>query len=489
VSARPRRSGHRKGARGAAPGNAADGAPKSARGNAGRGARGAAAGAAAARTPPGDARSRALAVLLEVEAGRFATHVLGPDDDRFTRELVLGVLRRRGTLDAVCAAFGARPLDELDPAVRQTLRLGIYQALFLDGVPPHAVVSATVNVISGPGRAYVNAVLRTLLRESRRVPEVEDRGGASPRKRLHRPGRNVTFFSRPVFPDPEQDRAGYLAALHSHPRELVERWVARLGEERAVARMTAANEPAALVLRPRAGRVSAEQLADRLGREGVACQVLEREDAPPAVLVRPGSGRVLSGPSFAAGLYSVQDAAQMDAAEILDPRAGEHVWDACAAPGGKAGQLAERLELAHAAAPGLARGELLATDASPERLGLLEQSVRRLGLVDLRVAVHDLLSDAPPPGRPARGFDAILLDAPCSNTAVLGRRPEARWRLRPETYGELAALQRRLIDAARRQLAPGGRLVYSVCTFEPEETVEHGLRPTRSPLVWTDRAP
>jgi 16S rRNA (cytosine967-C5)-methyltransferase len=454
-----------------------------------KGARGPAREAAGARAAGADARRRALEVLLEVEAGRFATHILGPEDDRFTRELVLGVLRRRGTLDSVHAAFGSRSMEALDPDVRQAVRLGIYQALFLDGVPPHAIVAATVGIVAGSGRGYVNAVLRTLLRESHRVSEAEDRGGASPRKRLHRPGRSVCFFSRPVFPDPEQDRAGWLAALYSHPLHLVERWVARMGEERAVRRMAAANEPAPLVLRPRAGRIGADELVERLAREGIASHVLARDGDAPAVLVRPGPERVLSGASFTAGLFSVQDVEQMDAAEILDPRAGECVWDACAAPGGKTGQLAERLELAHAAAPEGGRGWLLATDASAERLALLEDGARRLRLQDVRIAQHDLLGEAPPPGRPARGFDAILLDAPCSNTAVLGRRPEARWRLRPDTYAELAALQRRLLDAVLPHLAPGGRLVYSVCSLEPEETVAHGLQPTRSPLVWTLRAP
>jgi 16S rRNA (cytosine967-C5)-methyltransferase len=101
-------------------------------------------------------------------------------------------------------------------------------------------------------------------------------------------------------------------------------------------------------------------------------------------------------------------------------------------------------------------------------------------------APHDALSGAAPPGRPPQGFDAVLVDAPCSNTAVLARRPEARWRLRPDTFAEMAALQRRLLGAARAHLRPGGRLVYSVCSFEPEEGEAHGLRATRSPLVWTE---
>jgi 16S rRNA (cytosine967-C5)-methyltransferase len=196
------------------------------------------------------------------------------------------------------------------------------------------------------------------------------------------------------------------------------------------------------------------------------------------VLVRQGEEGLFATRAFRDGLFSVQDVEQMDAAEILAPRTGEVVWDACAAPGGKSTQLAEALELAGS-------GRIVATDSDAGRLEALRESVARLGLSRLELGVHDALLESPPPGAPARGFDAILLDAPCSNTAVLGRRPEARWRLREETFARMAGLQRRLVAAVARHLAPGGRLVYSVCSLEPEETAGHLLRATRSPLVWT----
>jgi len=433
-------------------------------------------------------RARAIEVLVAVERGAFAAELLGPADGRFVRELALGVLRRRGTLDCVHAAFGARPLDELQPEVRAAVRVGLHQLLFLDGVPPHAAVAETVGAVGGPGRHYVNAVLRTLLRESHRVPEDRDRGGASPTKRLHRPGRNVTFFSRAVFPDPAADRLGYLAAFHSHPRFLVERWVAAMGEEVAIARMEADNLTPPLTLRPRAGRIDAAGLVERLAAEGLASFVVSRGAAGSAasldaVLVRQGEEGLFATRAFRDGLFSVQEVEQMDAAEILAPHAGEVVWDACAAPGGKATQLAERLELEEAGA-----GRVVATDSDAERLAPLRANVARLGLACVEAGLHDALLEAPPPGAPERGFDAILLDAPCSNTAVLGRRPEARWRLRAETFARMADSQRRLIAAVARRLVPGGRLVYSVCSLEPEETAGHGLRATRSPLVWTATA-
>jgi len=457
--------------------------PPSRAGHAGAGGSRPAPGAGRPAPRDGGQRARALEILLAVEGGRFASELLAPGDGRFVRELVLGVLRRTLTLDSVIGSFGARERRDLDPDVRGALRLGLYQVLFMDGVPPHAAVSESVATLPARSRGYANAVLRAVLRESHKVPEGEDRGGASPTKRLHRPGRAVIFFSRAVFPDPTRDRTGWLAAVHSHPRLLVERWVARLGEDAAVARMEAGNQPAPLVLRPRHGRITAAELVDLLALQRIAADVLPRPDSPgaDAVLVRAGQDDVFACSAFRDGLFVAQDLSQMDAAEILEPRAGEVVWDLCAAPGGKASQLAERLG-------GEGGGRVVATDSSEERLLRLQQTVARLRLGNVECAVHDALSGAPPPGRPPHGFDAVLVDAPCSNTAVLARRPEARWRLRPDTFTELAALQRRLLGAARAHLRPGGRLVYSVCSFEPEEGEAHGLRPTRSPFVWTEGA-
>jgi 16S rRNA (cytosine967-C5)-methyltransferase len=421
-------------------------------------------------------RARAIAILGDVDRGRFASDLFASDEKRFVRALVLGVLRRRLTLDTIHAAFGRKPVEELDPRVRAGVRVGLYQLLFMDGVPPHAAVGETVGAVREPGRGYVNAVLRAVLRDSHTVPPERDRGGAHPSKRLERAGRSVTFFSRPVFPDPEQDRVAWLAAVHSHPAFLVERWLRRDDEDEVVARMEANNEPTPVTLRPRFGRVDAAGLVERLRGEDVVAGVWERPGGLPAVRVAKGQEGVLSGRAFRAGLFSVQAPEQMDAAEILAPQPGEVVWDACAAPGGKTCQLAELGPEAL----------VVGTDVSAERLEKLTENAARLGLDNVRCAAFDALGDESPPHRPGAGFDAVLLDAPCSNSAVLGARPEARWRLRPDTFAAMADLQRRLLAAARRHLKPGGRLVFSSCSLEPEEGVEHGLAATGSPLVWLE---
>ena len=422
-------------------------------------------------------RARALSVLEAVDGGGvFAEQLIRPDDAPFVRELVNGVLRRRLTLDSIHDAYGKRKAGTLDAPVRAAIRAGLYQFMFMDGVPPHAVAGETVGALRLKShRAYVNAVLRRILRECKRVDPSMDRGGAHPSKRFERPGRAVCFFTKRVFPDPEGDRAGYLAAYHSHPVFLVRRWIERVGEAEAVAWMEEGNEVPQLMLRPRAGRVDAAELVARLADEQQLAAVVEREHGPDAVTVTRPRG-LLTGRCFRKGLFSVQDLRQMDAVEILAPRPGETVWDACAAPGGKTLQIAEALA---------GDGRVVATDRSAERLQRVDESLQRLGLDDVATtAAHDLLSGDVPPGKPDAGFDAILLDAPCSNSAVLGARPEARWRLEPGTFAEMAALQTRLLEETRKHLAPGGRLVLSSCSREPEEGLDHGLLPTRSPYAW-----
>ncbi len=427
-------------------------------------------------------RRRAHRLLTAIEHGAFASELFEKKDPPFVREVVLGVARRRATLDAVHAAFAKRDLATLDEPVIIAVRIGLYQMIFLDAVPVHAAVSESVGTLRlASQRTYANGVLRTIARESNRVPVQNDRGGASPRKRIERAGRTVTFFSRSVFSDPEQDLVQHLAAYHSHPEFLVKRWVDAFGADAAVAMMENDNVAAPLTLRPRRGRIDAETLARTLLEQGVKARIVDGPDGEvldvPTATKASGADKVVTTKAFTSGLCSVQQLEQAAPVAALAVQPGEVVWDVCAAPGGKATQIAEQLEGSG--------GHVIATDSNAERVERLVENAERLGLTDtMTCATHDALGDDPVPGKPAAGFDAILVDAPCSNTAVLGRRPEARWRLTPETFSTLAAQQRALVEAARRHLKPGGRLIYSTCSHEPEENADHGFEPTDFPMVW-----
>jgi 16S rRNA (cytosine967-C5)-methyltransferase len=311
------------------------------------------------------------------------------------------------------------------------LRLGTFQLLFLDRIPARAAVDESVELAKKyghPGTAgLANAILRRLAK-----------GDRAP------------------LPDPVRDPVDHLTILYSHPRWIVERWIARLGIEEATRLLAADNEEPRVAVRPTLARASAAEIQDRLRAEGLSV-----EPAPnggPVWIM--GGGFVPSrSPAFLDGLISLQDEAEASVVSILDPRSGERVLDLCAAPGGKAAQIAE------AVGPD---GRLIALERHRSRAKALRSNLLdRLGLWNALVVCGEGES---PPFR--EEFDRVLVDAPCSGLGVLRRRADARWRKEESSVITMAALQPKLLEGAAPRVKPGGVLVYSVCSLEPEETVE-----------------
>jgi 16S rRNA (cytosine967-C5)-methyltransferase len=415
-----------------------------------------------------DGREAAYRVLC---AGGLSTRrleaiapALSPQARAFTHALVAGVERRRATLDAVVAAYAKSP--RVLGAIRAALRVGLFQVLFFERVPPYAAVSETVALVRREGSrkaGFVNALLRTVLREIEIAPAAP--GDRADARTLLVGGRRLRF-GRDVFPDPEADAVGHLAAVHSLPRFLVSRWLERHGAERARGMFEASNAIPPIVLRVRLARTSREALARALAQRGFAAAEGARPDALRLPADSPG---LFETPEFRAGLFVVQDETAMAVAEYLRPERGQRILDLCAAPGGKAAHLADLVG---------DEAEIVACDASESRLASVRANLDRLGLRSVRAlhlgpgAAHALEG----------GFDRVLVDAPCSNTGVLARRPEARWRVTPARLRLLAAGQRRLLDDGLDLLRPGGRLVYSTCSVESEENpavVEATLRGRR----------
>jgi 16S rRNA (cytosine967-C5)-methyltransferase len=259
----------------------------------------------------------------------------------------------------------------------------------------------------------------------------------------------------PVFTAPERDLTEYVAQAFSYPEWLVARWRGRYGDEETLRLCGWFNTPGRMFLRMNPLQTQRETLLEVLHAAGVNAV---EGNLPEAVRLMH-TVRVDDVPGFAAGWFSVQDESAMHAAVLLDPRPGDRVLDLCAAPGGKTGHMAERMR---------GGGPILAVDVDAERLKLVDAACRRLRLTNIstRLAVPDLADLPPGP------FDRVLVDVPCSNTGVLGKRPEARWRIRLAGIRELAALQQRILAAALDRLAPQGRLLYSTCSLEPEENAD-----------------
>lgn len=386
------------------------------------------------------AREVALLALRDVDEGQAYAGLaldralkgrsLSRRDRALATELVYGASRRRNTLDWAIAQASTRPVDKMSPWVRADLRLAAYQLLFLDRIPPSAAVNEAVELAKRYGHAglagFVNGVLRGLLRKKAGLR----------------------------YPDPAKDPVGYLALRHSHPDWLVKRWLARYGFAATESLLRANNENPPLVLRPNRLKTDREGLLRALEAEGAATEPARL--VPEAVVLREGPA-FEDLKSFRDGLFSVQDEGSILVGQVLRPRPGDTVLDACAAPGGKSTHLAELMDN---------QGRVVAVDPHDHKLKLIEDNARRLGTS----IVTPQLGDARDVGRAMAGqADAVLVDAPCSGLGVLRRRPDARWRKSPEQVEELHRLQVEILEGAAAALCPGGTLVYSTCTMEPEE--------------------
>ena len=384
-------------------------------------------------------------------------HRPSPQDSGLLTELVYGGIRRLGTLDAIIAKFANAPLRRLDPNVRAALQLGVYQIVYLDRVPDAAAVNETVRLVKAKSghrsASFVNAVLRSVCREieARHVSALPP---ADRRRAVRCPDGSFALFKSDIFPDPTSSPGDWLAQACSMPRWLVSRWIARFGLEETEEVCSAHNRTPRLFVRANLRRINRDALVARLRAAGLDPH--EAEDSRPECVdlgTRAPIGKLL--PLLNAGLCTVQDHTAMQAAHELAPAAGDRVLEVCAAPGGKTTHLAE---IADDAAP------IVAVDASAERAAKIVANSRRLGLCSIAAVCADGAR------LPVAGvFDKVLLDAPCSNTGVLARRVDARWRVRESDLGRLAAMQLDLLRAAGEHVRPGGWIVYSTCSMEPEE--------------------
>lgn len=382
-------------------------------------------------------------------------------DRSLAREMLAGVIRRRRTLDAVFRPYSSR--RTVEPRVLWTLRLALYQRFFLEHVPVYAAYASTLEAARprlDRALGYANAVLRAV---ERGVQEEE------PACRTPDPARLVVgersfVFDRPLFPDPASDPAGHHAVALSYPDWLVQRWLAEVGEERTLARLEAGNRPLPTVLWVNPLRATPEQVRETLDAAGHPVQALA-EDPHGLVLTSPSSD-VRALPGYTEGWWRVQDPSARAAVALAAPRPGERILDVCAAPGGKA-----------FAAWELTGGEarVVACDVSQERLETLEADRRRLG--------HELVVQPISPGGkgvPEGEWDLILMDVPCTNTGVLARRAEARWRCSPEALASCVSAQKRITKwVLPRHLGPRTRVLWTTCSLEPEEDVQAAARAAR----------
>ena len=420
------------------------------------------------------AREIARRVLDRVDkGGAWATLALDAElarsglderDRRLASELVYGVLRHRARIDRAIGAHA--DLSRTPPKIRTALRVAVYQLLFLDRVPAYAAVDDAVQAARGIGgqklAGFTNAVLRKITNAGE--PALPN----DPRARIEIEHSLPTWIIDELATAISTSTSTSSSNLASGSSDLASGSTDVAASSniapgasdlasgaRDLAQIAAAfAQQPPLVARVNTRKTTRDALVEEFREAGVTATPVERV---PSALVLDGIGDPSKSPGFLAGRWTVQDTGAQLVGQIAAPGAGSRILDACAGVGGKATHLAELLD---------DRCAIDAADQSKTKLGLCEETARRLGLTSITTRVCDLTD----PNAPlAAAYDLVLLDAPCSGLGVLRRHPDAKWRLEPSTVPRLAGLQAQLLDAVVKRLAPGGTLVYSVCTFTRAE--------------------
>jgi 16S rRNA (cytosine967-C5)-methyltransferase len=383
------------------------------------------------------ARRAAVDALALIDAGdvdlgaavaRLRPTLADERDQALLLELVAGTLRMRNAIDYQVAQHVSRPLGKLDDAVLRILRLSVYQLLYQSRLPAAAVINDAVHLTRRAGKSsasgLTNAVLRTLSRNRHRLSW------------------------------PQRDSLGeYLSIVHSHPRWLVDRWIARYGEHSTERWLEFNNRPATMCLAPNRTKITRDALAKDLNEAGV----ITRPTARSAHGLEVVGGRALATAAFDEGRFVVQDEASQLIGELVVPEPGMRVLDLCASPGGKT------LALATAVGP---EGSVVAVDVRPNRVQLLMRTVDRCDLLNVTV-VHGPADEALPFA--PEEFDHVLVDAPCSGLGTVRRDPDIKWRRSAGDLAGFAATQRALLHRVADHVKRGGTLVYATCSSEPEE--------------------
>lgn len=388
-----------------------------------------------------DARTAALKALLRVDGDAGYSNLvldaeLGPDPaDRREKALATaifyGVLERRITLDYAVGRFLKAPQRKLAPTVREILRIGAYQILYLEKIPPSAAVNECVNLAKRNGQAraagFVNAVLRNVLRA---------KGNLS-------------------LPDPAADPVRNLSVRYSCPEWLIRLWRDAYGESCMRGLLESLTVRPPVFARVNNTRISEENLLERLNREGMDAKPVSLLDGAVALSHTGGVG---TSACYREGLFHVQDLSSQICCALLNPQPGETVADVCAAPGGKTFTIAERMEN---------RGRVYAYDSYPARAGLIRGGAERLRLSCVEAGVRDAAAPETGPGK----VDRVLCDVPCSGLGILRRKPEVRYKL-PSTIDSLPDLQYLILCRSSELAAEGGVVFYSTCTLNPRENAE-----------------
>ncbi|MBP8605651.1 MAG: hypothetical protein KBI46_07420 [Phycisphaerae bacterium] len=368
-------------------------------------------------------------------------------------DIVFGVIRSRGTLDYILKKYSKTDSSRVKTAAWNLLRIAVYELIYAPKTADYAIVNEAVQLARDAESAklagFINAVLRNVQRavESRLAPLQTE----SLRRMIPQTTLNGCLFADNLLPDPVKETTQYLSTAFSLPQDLVNRWLKTYGPEQTRMLCFASNRHPSIIVQPNILLVTAAELAQRLAADSVQTEM------KAGVLRIRSTGRINTYPSYLEGLFYIQDTAAFDAIALAHPQSQWAALDLCAAPGGKCITLAMLTRDA---------GTILASDSSTQRLQMVRQNIQRLRLQSVKVIpgghIHAEV-------RRQKTLNLIILDVPCSNTGVLARRIEVRWRWKPRQIESLQQMQRRLLEQAVQLAGPETKILYSTCSIQPEE--------------------
>ena len=446
-------------------------------------------------SPPRSLREHAFRVLLEyqqekeflTESFQWHEHQNSWDerDRRWLREVLFGIVRRKNTLQRIVQHVLRNSWEKYEPEVQTLFLLGTYQLVFLQ-IPSHAAIHETVELVKqfGPpsGMKQRTGLVNGVLRSVDRILS-DERSTIPCASAVPLNNGQYRLLTEAIFPNGNDDSTKtlerYFSQAFSFPRWMAKRWAKRYAKDLLFQLGFASNQPSPLTLRVNRNLTNRETILQQLNLENRSAIP---GNAPESILLVPVSKdpgqknssdeskhqgeKETSARNFdstcsiasllACGLVSIQDETAMHAGYLIDPQPGERILDLCAAPGTKTCHLAELMQ---------DNGSIIACDVDKDRLKKIEENVQRLSLKSIQTKHISRSGKDIPSGT----FDRILIDVPCSNTGVLGKRPEVRWRIGMQDLQELSEIQSRLLDLASQRLRKGGYMLYSTCSLEPEE--------------------
>jgi 16S rRNA (cytosine967-C5)-methyltransferase len=386
------------------------------------------------------AREIALKILYDInEEGAYSNiavnkylegYEIRAIDRSFITDLVYGSIKHRLTIDWIIEQFSSIKFKKISPWILNILRLGVYQLLFTDKIPESAAVNESVNLSKRFGhagsRGYVNGILRNIARK---------------KNEIQYPDRNI----QPVK---------YLSVKYSHPEWMVDLWVRRYGMDFSESLLASNNEVPDFSIRINTLRISKDGLIKALKDEGL--EASSGKYVEEALVIKNPTA-ISKSEAFKKGLFQIQDESPMLVGKILDPKPGQLIIDVCSAPGGKSTHIAQLMDDV---------GTVISRDVHEHKIKLIEDAVKRLGLTIIKTELFDALKVD---SNYIEKADAVLVDAPCTGLGIIRRKPDIKWTRQIGDREEISELQKKIITSASCYVKPGGVLVYSTCTIEPEE--------------------